>query len=128
MKKTVFFVLLAVMLVFCVSAQTYRLEIWDVSNNTYDGVVRNTNNGLSLEDNYVFVRNARGTTSRSIDVGLSIEEVRQKLRSIDSRSTDFGNFVNNSIIPSLQTNSLYSGWFRNSTRTITVFIWVRRQF
>ncbi|MCL2721089.1 MAG: hypothetical protein FWD47_07095 [Treponema sp.] len=130
MKKTVFFILLATLIVFNSFGQQarYYLEIWDISNATFTTIVNNDRNNIgSIEDDYFLMRSARGSTLRSKDSGISIDEVRQKLRSVDSNpSTAYLNFINNDIIPKLQELGIRTGWFQNSGRTTTVYFWVRR--
>jgi len=109
-------------MVFSVSAQTYRLEIWDTTRATHDSG-RNTS---SMEDLYVLVRSASGTTSRSLETKLSIEQVRQKIQDISGNDAGWRNFINNDFVPTLQRRGFNNVAHHNGARTVHTFVWVRR--
>jgi hypothetical protein len=120
-------------LVFAQNQAKYYMEIWNISSTTFEtgySSYRSGNaSGNTLEDAYYLVRTANGTTLRSKDKNLSIEDIRQKLLSLDLTDNDTGwaNFLDSNFLPGLQQNGLKTQWFQNTLRYsgFSVFVWVR---
>jgi len=112
--------------VFAQSQGKYYLEIYNISQAAYDNLERlNKDPATMREDNYFFVRTASGTTLRSKDRNLTLEEVKQKFLSI-SRDNKMNRMVNDSI-PTAQQSWGLDGWgFNTGTPQYRLYFWLRR--
>ena len=132
MKKRVLMGLLLLIVigtsaVFAQNQGKYFVEIWDISQATIDTLNRGNSN-WTKEDVYFLVRSASGTTLRSKDLGLSLEQARQKLLNIAPQITDHVNQVNSSIQTAQQqwTNAGFEAG-TSGGKAYRVFYWIRRQ-
>jgi len=105
----------------------YYLEIWNISKATYDTInKKNSDPAWVREDSFILARTANGTTLRSKDKNLSLEEARLKLLAIDTKklSSDLTNMVNSNLRDAQQKWTA-AGMSYIDTQ-YTVFWWLRR--
>jgi len=111
--------------VFAQSQQKFVLEIYNISEATYNAFDRMTSDAkVTREDQYFFVRTASGTTVRSKDQGLSLEQAKQKLLAIDPRNTRWVNQVNDGI--SIVQQKWGTHGIATYTSQYTIYYWIRR--
>jgi hypothetical protein len=114
----------------------YYLEIYNVTPatiNALDEMYRNKdpNNiakpGNYGEDYYFLVRTANGTTLRSKDTNLTIEQVRQKLVDIGPRVTNYVSSIDERM-PLAQQYWGWNGWGSNTTGSpqFRIYYWINR--
>jgi len=109
-------------------SQKYYLEIWNISNTTYNTIDGKMNDHTWMrEDNLFLARTASGSTLRSKDRNLSLEEVKQKLLAIAPNVNAWVNAVNHSIRV-FQENGGYNiiGNNNNASPPIRVYCYFRR--
>jgi len=105
--------------------QKFVLEIYNISEATYNAFDRMTSDAkVTREDQYFFVRTASGTALRSKDQGLSLEQARQKLLTIDPRNTRWVNQVNDGI--SIVQQKWGTHGIATYTPQYTIYYWLRR--
>ena len=133
MKKKVLLslVLLAIVATSAVFAQSqgrYYLEIWNISETTFNNTASRSNDPAYMrEDIYYSVRIAGGTVSRSKDRNLSLEDVRQKLLSIAPRDNPWQNKVTESLQNAQQKWGAHGAGFNtNTSPQYCVYFWIRR--
>ena len=105
----------------------YYLEMWNISQATYDTLQRLRNDpNTSMEDDLALVRTASGTSVRSKDRGLTGEQVRQKLLDINPQGiTNWGNTVNNFILQ-VQRQWVSCSQVASTTPRFWIYYWLRR--
>jgi hypothetical protein len=112
--------------VFAQSQGKYNLEIYNISETTYNTIDRLMNDPTQTrEENYFLVRTANGTAVRSKDRGLSLEQAKQKLLDIDPRNTRWVNQVNSGIQAAQQQWGI-NGWAGNTSPSYRIYFWIRR--
>jgi hypothetical protein len=132
MKKRVLMSLLLLIAVgtsavFAQNTGKYYLEIYNISKATFDTIDRSTT--TMREDDYFLARTASGTTVRSKDRDLTLEQVRQKLVAIGPQATTYVNSINKDVIPILQQRWSAGGIGFSTTNgqyDFTIYFWVRR--
>ena len=113
--------------VFAQNTGKYYLEIYNITKATLDAIDRNKN--TTKEDDYFQARTASGTTVRSKDRDLTLEQVRQKLVALDPQATTWVNGINNGVIPNLPQKFHTSGigWSTTGAQyNFMVYFWIRR--
>ena len=113
--------------VFAQSNEKYYLEIYNISEATAKTIDSKRNDPTNMrEDNYFLVRTASGTTLRSKDNGLSLEQVKQKLLEIAPKDTFLMNIVNETTQTAQQKWN--GGGYAVNTKPpqYRVYWWIRR--
>jgi hypothetical protein len=129
LMSLVLFIVIGTSAVFAQNTAKYYLEIWNVSQATYNAIDSRfkTSTQGGYEDSYFLARSSNGSTLRYKDGRLTFEQVRQKLLEIDPRGTNWVNHINNYAIPEAQQYWGANGIGNNTSPSYCVYYWIRRQ-
>ena len=115
--------------VFAQSQGKYNLEIYNISEATYNTLERLANDPKQTrEEDYLLVRTTNTTALRSKDLGLSFDQVKQKLQSIDSNTNSQLRKGIDGLMQDAQQRWGFQAWaYSTGSAAYRVYIWIRRQ-
>jgi len=128
LMSLVLLTMIAASVVFAQSQGRYYLEIWNISEITYNNIESRSNDPAFMrEDIYYSVRTATGTALRSKDRNISLEDARQKLLSIAPRDAAWQNNITEALKNAQQKWGAHGSGFSNRTSPqYCVYFWIRR--
>jgi hypothetical protein len=113
--------------VFAQSKEKYYLEIYNISEATAKTLDSKKNDPKFMrEDDYFFVRTASGTTLRSKDNGLSLEQVKQKIMEIAPGNTTLVRWINDFTSTAQQKWGVGGAAYSTGSPRFFVYAWIRR--
>ena len=126
LMSLVLLTMVTVSTVFAQNQEKYKLEIWNITQATYDAVdkmFKDTNPNITIEDEYFLMRSASGTSLRSKEDKLTFEQVRQKLHAVVPGHSGWANLVNDNtaLLPQQWVVCAWPG-----AGTTMILYWVRR--
>jgi len=124
MKKKVLMIMVLLIVVgasgiFAQSQAKYYMEVWTISQATLNAILNDKNS--MREDDYFLARTARGSSSRSKEKNLTLDQVRQKLTSLSPGATGL-----DEVISQVQRTWGAGGTLEYTKGNLYVYVWIRR--
>ena len=105
--------------VFAQSQAKYYMEVYTVSQATLK-TIQNDKNSMR-EDDYFLARTAKGSSLRSKEKNLTLDQVRQKLYDLSPGATGIDD-----VISQVQRTWGSGGTLINTKGNLYVYVWIRR--